>query len=144
MIGMLKEIPTSILRSESTLAEFVLPVFQSSVRSQKTRTPKWAIADLQAALFAIIEQRKVTAQILLFLDALDEHQGDNDHLAAFLKRLVDKADNDCMQLRLCLASRSWTVYEHHFGRCPGFAIHNHTNSDILIYTRDRLKLDRIL
>jgi len=93
LTGMLQEILGSVLRSVPALFPFVTPIYTSLVRSQRTKTPKWAMKNLQSALLAIVEQRRVQARILLFSDALDEHHGDNDLLASFLKTLVDKADN---------------------------------------------------
>ena len=86
------------------------------------------------------EQRKVSVRVILFLDALDEHAGDNDELAQILKSMIDKVDNDCVTLRLCLASRSWSVFEHYFGKYPGLAIHEHTQIDIELYTRSKLEI----
>ena len=51
------------------------------------------------------------------------------------------ADGDCVQLKICLASRSWTVFQHHFGQCPGLAIHNHTHQDIRTYIETRSRFD---
>ena len=42
---------------------------------------------------------------------------------------------------MCLASRSWTIFEEHFGNCPGFAIHDYTKPDIFNYVTSRLRLE---
>lgn len=89
-----------------------------------------------------MKQREVNIRIFLLLDALDEHHGDNDTLALLLRKLVDSIDNDCVHLKLCLASRSWTVFEQHFGKCPGFAIHDHTRQDVRTYIEARLGTDQ--
>lgn len=61
---------------------------------------------LKAALTAIVEQREVPISLCCFLDALDEHEGNDDELATFIHRLTSLADNNVVQLRFCLASRS--------------------------------------
>ncbi len=137
--GMLQELLRSILQQIPALSPYVLPSYIELVRSQRTRCPSWDFSSLKSALVSLFEQRHVKIRILLLLDALDEHQGDNDLLASLLKSLVDKSDNKCVRLKMCLASRSWTVFQQHFGSCPGFSIHDHTREDIMTYIRARLE-----
>ena len=137
--GMLQELLRSILQQIPALSRYVLSSYIELVRSQRTRCPSWDFSSLKSALVSLFEQRHVKIRIVLFLDALDEHQGDNDLLASLLKSLVDKSDNKCVRLKMCLASRSWTVFQQHFGNCPGFSIHDHTREDIMTYIRARLK-----
>ena len=137
--GMLQELLRSILQQIPALSRYVLPSYLELVLSQRTRCPSWDFSSLKSALVSLIEQRHVKLRILLLLDALDEHQGDNDMLASLLKILVDKSDNERVKLKLCLASRSWTVFQQHFGDCPGFSIHDHTKEDIMTYITARLE-----
>ena len=137
--GMLQELLRSILQQIPTLSRYVLPSYLELVRSQRTRCPSWDFSSLTSALVSLIEQRHVKIRILLLLDALDEHQGDNDILASLLKTLVDKSDNERVKLKMCLASRSWTVFQQHFGNCPGFSIHDYTREDIMTYIKARLE-----
>ena len=137
--GMLQELLRSILQQIPALSRYVLSFYIELVRLQRTRFPSWDFSSLKSALISLFEQRHVKIRILLLLDALDEHQGDNDLLASLLKSLVDKSDNECVRLKMCLASRSWTVFQQHFGNCPGFSIHDHTTEDIMTYIRARLE-----
>ena len=137
--GMLQELLRSILQQIPVLSRYVLSSYIELVQAQRTRCPSWDFSSLKSALISLFEQRHVKIRILLLLDALDEHQGDNDLLASLLKSLVDKSDNKCVRLKMCLASRSWTVFQQHFGDCPGFSIHDHTREDIMTYIRARLE-----
>ena len=137
--GMLQEVLRSILQQIPALSRYVLSSYIELVRAQRTRCPSWDFSSLKSALVSLFEQRYVKIRILLLLDALDEHQGDNDLLASLLKSLVDKSDNKCVKVKMCLASRSWTVFQQHFGNCPGFSIHDHTREDIMTYIRARLE-----
>ena len=137
--GMLQEVLYSILRQSTALLSIVNPLYLGLVQSQRTQTPKWDIESLKAALISIVEQSKVGTRILLFIDALDEHSGDNDTLVLLFKSLIQKAGKDSVKLKLCLASRSWTVFQQHFGTCPGFAIHEHTHDDVHAYVESRLR-----
>ena len=137
--GMLQEVLRSILQQIPALSRYVLSSYIELVRAQRTRCPSWDFSSLKSAMVSLFEQRHVKIRILLLLDALDEHQGDNDLLASLLKSLVDKSDNKCVKVKMCLASRSWTVFQQHFGNCPGFSIHDHTREDIMTYIRARLE-----
>ena len=137
--GMLQEFLRSILQQIPALSRYVLSSYIELVRAQRTRCPSWDFGSLKSALVSLFEQRHVRIRILLLLDALDEHQGNNDLLASLLKSLVAKSDNKCIRLKMCLASRSWTVFQQHFGNCPGFSIHDHTRDDIMTYIRARLE-----
>ena len=141
MTGMLQEIVCSILRQVPALLNCVMPLFKDLAQTQRKRRPKWDSEHLQSALISIVAQREVRVRILFLVDALDEHSGDNEQLASLLERLIKKADNDYVGIKMCLASRSWTVFEEHFGSCPGFAIHDYTKSDILNYVTSRLGLE---
>lgn len=137
--GMLQELLRSILQQIPALSRYVHSSYLELVRLQRTRCPSWDFGSLKSALVSLIEQRHVKIRILLLLDALDEHQGDNDILASLLKILVDKSDNERVKLKMCLTSRSWTVFQQHFGNCPGLSIHDHTKEDIMTYIRARLE-----
>ena len=137
--GMLREILHSILSQNPTVIDYVVPSYLDLVHAQKTRRPDWTFESLREALSAITKQRKCPLRLCIFLDALDEHNGDNDSLARILKDSCENADNETVRLKLCLASRSWTVFQQHFSKCSGLAIHEHTFEDVKVYTRTRLE-----
>lgn len=139
LVGMLQEVVGSLLRQLPQLFPFVEPEFRKLIKAQRTKCPVWDLETLRSALFAVVEQRRYLIRIALFLDALDEHAGDNDELAHILKETSQKADNDRVVVKICLASRSWSVFEHHFRGYLGLTIHEHTESDVYTYTKDRLK-----
>lgn len=137
--GMLQGIIHQILRQAEKLIVIVLPFYATLARAQRTKLPIWDKETLESALVAITNQRNISIRLCLFLDALDEHGGDNGQLANMILKLTSNADNDRVKLKVCLASRSWTVFESHFGSCPGFAIHDHTEHDIQSYTTSKLR-----
>lgn len=138
LLGMLQEILDSMLKQLPKLRPYAITQYKELVKTQRTRSPTWNIKALQAAINSIMDQRETRFKILLFLDALDEHGGDNDQLVQMLKDWSAKADGYYVDLKICLASRSWNVFEHNFGHGPNFAIHRHTTEDIRLYTHLRL------
>jgi len=139
LVGMLQEILDSILKQLPKLRPYAVTQYKQLVKTQRTRSPTWNLEALQAAINSIMEQRETRINTLMFLDALDEHEGDNDQLVQILKDWGAKADGYYINLKICLASRSWNVFEHNFGHGPNVAIHSHTREDIRVYTHLRLQ-----
>lgn len=136
--AMLKEILRQILHHFIQLWPVVKPIYGQASADQRSKIPVWDAEMLQQALLDIAQQRLMETRVCIFLDALDEHAGDNEKLATLLFRLSTRTQDSQMKLKICVASRSWTVFENHFGSCPGFAIHDHTRDDIRLYTTDKL------
>ena len=141
--GMMQEILHSILQQHPPLLSVVTSLYLELVKSQRVKVPKWDTVTLQTALLNIARVRNPGMRLCLFLDALDEHGGDNEKLATLLKEMINSTDSETMKIRVCLASRSWSVFTKHFGNCPGFAIHEHTVEDIRSYTTGRLTPDSL-
>lgn len=141
LAGMFQQILGSILQQAPELTRFALPLYRDLVKAQRSESPTWDLESLEAAILSLCRQREVHVRICLMLDALDEHHGDNDVLVTLLKKMVDSAASGYVSLKLCLASRSWTVFQHHFRKCPGFAIHEHTQREIRTYIEGRLDID---
>ncbi|TVY26816.1 Protein SERAC1 [Lachnellula hyalina] len=141
MVGMLQALLHQLLSQALdpwTLVEYIHPVYSELVKLQRTSTPVWTFDSLCQAWLAITEQRKVPLRMCIFLDALDEHDGDNTLLAAFIYKLLAGADEQTVRIKICVASRTWNIFGQHFGTCPQFAIHQCTASDIQAYTTKRL------
>lgn len=141
--GMLLEILHSILNQAPALLAFIIPGYLKLAKAQKTKSPQWDTQVLGEALLTITGQRKVHVQLCLFIDALDEHSGDNEQLVKLLKDIVRNSDGEIVKLKACIASRSWTVFTYHFGNCPGFEIHEYTATDICVYVESRLANDQL-
>ena len=104
-----------------------------------TKKPLWTLAQLQQILSLIICQPEVPLNCCLFVDALDEHDGNHRDLVAILMDLARASEaSTTFQLRLCLAGRPENVFKTTFQRCPGFAIHDYTTRDIRHYAEDRI------
>lgn len=137
--GMLQALLYTILCQSRGLRDIVQPLYMKMVAKEQTKLVVWDFEPLKTAFQMIVQQRTVKTRLCLFLDALDEHHGDNDRLSDMLHELAATVDNDVVQLRLCLASRPWDTFVNNFGDCPGFKIHEHTLGDIESYTSSRLR-----
>jgi len=131
--GMFQGLLYSILHQVLKLRAFVQPIYAQLVDTQQSKTPKWDQESLELAFEAILQQREVTTRLCLFLDAFDEHHGDNEELVSLMSRLVSHTDRDRVKIKICIASRPWDTFVNNFSKCPGFKIHEHTFNDILEY-----------
>jgi hypothetical protein len=136
--GMLQEVLHRLLSQMPALLKFVFPSYSRLVKAQGKSNPVWPFGLLCESWVAITEQREVELCVFIFLDALDEHGGDNNQLATLVYQLVAKADGNTVKIKICVASRTWNIFGEHFGTCPQFAIHEYTSDDIQIYTSERL------
>ncbi|KAL9600826.1 MAG: hypothetical protein Q9179_003081 [Wetmoreana sp. 5 TL-2023] len=138
LVGMLREIISSILSELPQLLPHAIQSYKELVKGQRTRLPTWDLEALMALMEKIIGQRGTRIKLLLFLDALDEHEGDNNRLIELLKDWSQMADGYYVTLKICLASRPWPVFTACFGRGPNFPIHEYTRDDIRVYTESSL------
>jgi hypothetical protein len=136
--GMLQGILHQLLSQLPNLLPFVYTIYEDLVKEQRKPNPIWTFDSLSAAWVAVTKQRKVPLSACIFLDALDEHEGDNHQLSKFIYELILSADWFMVRIKICVASRTWNVFGEHFGTCPQFAIHKYTEKDIQTYTLTRL------
>ena len=104
---------------------------------QSTRT-YWTQESLQMAIHAITSKTTYPLNLCLFVDALDEHNGNHRELISTLTSLTHFEANGAFRLRLCVAGRPENVFKGAFREYPGFAIDSYTEEDIRHYAKGRL------
>ncbi|KAL8928160.1 MAG: hypothetical protein Q9208_001870 [Pyrenodesmia sp. 3 TL-2023] len=139
--AMLQELLHSILVQNIALVQYVHPIYSTLSAEQKSRRIKWNLTSLRAAILQVLGFSTCKANLCLFLDALDEHAGENEELVKLLWDMARTASQnaDFIRLKICIASRPWGIFEKSFGQCPQFAIHEHTRGDIQTYTAQRIR-----
>lgn len=96
---------------------------------QSTQRSIWTLDNLQRALVRIINQELIELDMCLFIDALDEYDGQPEFIADFLKELTQQRTSRT-RVKILFSSRPWDKFTDAFGDCPGFRIHEHTENDI--------------
>ena len=156
--GFLREILYQILRQRRSLFPLIYPLFRLNRPSSSIRgigleggkedilkqnddqiSDNWSPSVLQDALLSIACKSVVDVNICIFVDALDEHDGNHRDLLSTLDRLTRMTSNNFFRLRLCLAGRQQNIFKDAFRDCPGFSIHDHTTGDIRRYTERRIQ-----
>ncbi|KAL8959286.1 MAG: hypothetical protein Q9193_003826 [Seirophora villosa] len=141
LLAMLQELLHSILLQNTSLVQSALPYYNVLRDEQRTRHPRWPLAQLKNTIQAVFQNSLVRANLCLFLDALDEHAGENEELVGMIWNWITATNEKLASIRIkiCLASRPWEIFKKNFGQCPQFAIHEHTRGDIKAYTTQRIR-----
>ncbi|KAF7534506.1 hypothetical protein G7054_g6171 [Neopestalotiopsis clavispora] len=143
--GMLKELLHQLLWQFPHFYSQIGPIYKRRVSMLDSRN--WDLDSLTEGFLQIPKfipsSQRTRDRVFLFIDALDENenQEENETMMKLIKRLsseyesMEKRPNSPL-LKICLASRSWPLFEKELGgspRIPSFAIHNFTTDDIRIY-----------
>ena len=92
--------------------------------------------ELLEAFQCLMKHVRNSARICLFIDGLDEYDGDHEDLIQ-----VIRATANLPSVRLCLASRPWNVFESAFGENSINKLYlEHVNApDIRLYVKNKLQ-----
>lgn len=103
----------------------------------RTASDCWTQKELEAALKEMIEHcPKEHTAVALFIDGLDEHDGEDAEIAGYIRDLAVKLPNN---VRICLASRPYPDFNAEFREAKGFKMHERISGDISHYVDDRME-----
>ena len=97
---------------------------------------RWSLTELEALLRKITRLQDLPLKFALFVDGLDEFEGDGwSTISNLMLNLGPSTD-----IKLCVSSRPWNIFEDGFGRNPArkLYIHELTQNDIRSYAESRL------
>ena len=135
---------TAMQRSQEGLLRSLLyeifrqfPDFIETIWTGLDRQPDepWVLHDLRKALHRVSSSLMPHMKICIFIDGLDEYEGDHSDLCEDLAKLASSP-----HIKLCVSSRPWNVFEDAFGSDPARKIYIHelTRHDIRGYVDDHL------
>ncbi|EHK44693.1 hypothetical protein TRIATDRAFT_242405, partial [Trichoderma atroviride IMI 206040] len=141
--GLLRSLLHQFLSAYPELTSAAFPSLWTKLKSIDTKERvalelDFSIADLLEAFQAAIDAAMPQMNICLFIDGLDEFEG--DHLA-----IIDFFKNLCLgekgqSIRICLSSRPWAVFQNAFEYAvPNLRLQDLTYEDMYRYTKDRLR-----
>ncbi|KAH6876597.1 hypothetical protein B0T10DRAFT_497781 [Thelonectria olida] len=97
----------------------------------------WSWSEVSSGFKNLVaDQRKY---FFFLIDGLDEFDGDCAELADLLLRTTSSTPN----VKLCLASRPWLVFEDAFRQRPSLRVEDLTLKDIRIFASDKLSENRM-
>ena len=96
---------------------------------------RWSHLELGDALRKAIQLRELPMKFAFFVDGLDEYEGDGSSISKLMLDL-----GRCPDVKLCVSSRPWNIFEDGFGRDPTrkLYVHESTQADIRRYAESRL------
>lgn len=92
----------------------------------------WSWVELSGALKKVVDDEK--RNFVFLIDGLDELDGDCAELASFLLGILEARSN----VKMCLASRPWLVFEDAFRRRPSLRMEDLTKKDIQRFASEKL------
>lgn len=131
--GLLHGILYQVLEQIPGLVPSILDVYRRTGRG------KWTLHSLQRALKAIQQQRILEVDICLFIDALDEYEGEHGEMANFLTDISTTHQSAITKIKVCFSSPPLDKFLDHFDPVPGFWMHDQTRGDILKLVHSRMK-----
>ena len=126
--GLLRSLVWQVLQSLPDL-----DVTSSALDSRDT-IPAWTERRLQTTLRSILQQSSGSHLFCLFIDGLDEYEGDQVDLVKFIQDLV-QSDT----VKVCVSSRAYRVFDQAFGPSASLKLQDLTHSDIQKFVVDRLQ-----
>ncbi|PNS15636.1 Methylthioribose-1-phosphate isomerase [Sphaceloma murrayae] len=135
--GLLRSLLHQILHQRRDLIPWVFPRLWLACQDTKKRVGMlmtWDEEELLRGLHETLQLSSNTAKICLFIDGLDEFEGDEG--------LVIKVIRDVVQIsgrvKACISSRPWPAFERAFQDVPHIMLSDLTGPDMEQYVHDQL------
>lgn len=130
--GLLRSLLYEIFR----LCPHLIPIGCPDRWSEPEAHAAWPISYLHESLSRVFSAAHLDdLRFCFFIDGLDEHDGDHLQLCQVLRNLADFKN-----VKLCLSSRPWNVFDDAFGHGPmKICVHDLTKADISNFSRNRLQ-----
>jgi hypothetical protein len=136
--GLLQSLLFEILRKNSHLISEAFPSRWKEFGAESSDLDwlSWTRKDLLDAFTRLKQYNTVSTKFFFFIDGLDEYDGHHADLIDVLKGLVDSSN-----VKLCLSSRPWNVFEAAFGKntLRKLYLQDLNRPDIEVYVRERLE-----
>lgn len=127
--GLLRSILCQVFSAETRLLDSVIKGLTYDQRSRDRRL-HLTQHDLMEMITLIRDQSDTEILICLFLDALDEYDGDPEAVTYFLRSLTSLPYDSKTKIKICFSSRLYNVFIDEFWGCPGVKIHERTLNDV--------------
>ncbi|KAK4556700.1 hypothetical protein LTR86_006271 [Recurvomyces mirabilis] len=133
-LGLLRTLLVHMLQQAPEIVLQLLPERFRKDNHYQT-VPPWTQAELTETIKAVGLQNQEGARLCLFVDGLDEYEGEHVDLIDLLSDLAKSS-----RIKLCLSSRPWNVFTRAYrNRVDGeLAVQELTEQDIQIYVREKM------
>ncbi|KAL9610544.1 MAG: hypothetical protein Q9167_004756 [Letrouitia subvulpina] len=97
----------------------------------------WPAQVLHDMLFQAVDTLSKTSKICLFVDGLDEFANKHEDLISMVKDLIQRNT----QLKVCVASRPWNIFQDALGQGPSLRVEDLTFNDIKVFVESKFHAD---
>jgi len=104
--GLIQTLLFELLRS----CPEAIPFVRKAVPDLPTNSEQWAMSKLMSAVTSLIAH-PLSKKFCIFIDGLDEFEGDSDDLIELIDQLVSSD-----KVKICCSSRPWSSFEDAFGQ----------------------------
>jgi hypothetical protein len=138
--GLLRGLLYEILSKRLELIPVVFPQYWAKTYTDRVRglpyapPETWPLSKLMAGFKALVTQKIEPLNLCLFIDGLDEYDGDHAEMAELFKIVTSSAS-----VKACISSRPWVVFGEAFQTCPGLRLQELTRGDIEHFTTSTLQ-----
>lgn len=138
-LGLLRSLLFRILQQYQELIPVVFPWLWARRYSQALdpfNHHEWealSLTKLMQAFEILLQQTTVSMKLCLFIDGLDEYDGDHSNIADLFKKIAGSSN-----VKVCLSSRPLIEFEDAFSMFPSLRLQDLTLRDIRNYVSDNL------
>jgi hypothetical protein len=141
--GLLRSLLHQLLDKHRELVSATFPEiwtrYQSMTTKDRIKTPiSWSLQELMEGLEKFLHHSIKEAKICLFIDGLDEYDGNHGEIIEFFTKIVRDGGQD---VKVCLSSRPWPVFEAAFKSVPNLELQLLTLEDRRQYVVDKFQKD---
>jgi hypothetical protein len=154
--GLLRAILSEALKQNPDLAPILFPTrwaenyltepfrVHGSQRAGTTANgPSWSLQELMTAFNTLVTQKLIDNKICLFIDGLDEYDGDHCSIANLFKNI-----SETTSVKVCVSSRPLLVFDDAFALAPSLRLQVLTHDDISKYVtsnfQDNIHFQRLV
>lgn len=145
--GFLRAILYEVLSQHPELLPNVLPwqwakrysrlASEKPILSDQTRDD-WPMSRLKEAFAKLCEQKTFEMKICIFLDGLDEYEGDHESIAELFGEITTTSPD----IKICVSSRPLLVFGEIFSSRPSLRLQDLSLQDIKFYVNENLRKHR--
>ena len=140
--GLLRTILLHILREHRSLIKLAFPE-QWAILVANTNCGSIELSPTTEVLVAALKRLAQSAcheiTICLFIDGIDEYDGNDEEIIEILKSILSSFRGSSARIKACISSRPYRSFEHAFRNFEHLKVQNLTRSDITRFTVDTLR-----
>lgn len=137
LCGLLESFHDTDHKALSSMMGILQPRLGLHLGDEKRST--WEVRRLKEALYQTLAACQNTARVILFVDGMDECEGDHREQLDFLRDWIESSTKSKLSIKACIASRDELDIRLRLSAYPSLAVHRFTRANIQAYVTRRLE-----